>query len=256
MKIIIPMTGLGMRFIKAGYKQIKPLIPIHSKPMVEHVIDLFPGETDFLFLCREEHLNSTPLAQVLKTAKPTGTILSLKGEKLGPVFPVTQAFDAINDDEPVIVSYCDYFMNWDYIAFKKRVEHTGSDGDVVCYTGFHPHLRHAKNIYAGCLINAKKQLLTIQEKHAFGDNKMTGYHSAGLYYFKKGRDIKTYFPKLIKANRHINGEFFVSMVYQLMLEDQCHITVFDEITHFCQWGTPEDLEEYLDWEKIMKRWPV
>ena len=48
-QIIIPMSGIGERFIKAKYKLPKPLIKVAGKPIIAHVIDLFPGETEFLF---------------------------------------------------------------------------------------------------------------------------------------------------------------------------------------------------------------
>ncbi|MFM9906573.1 MAG: hypothetical protein ACKVP8_02970 [Nitrospiraceae bacterium] len=51
MQIIIPMSGFGERFRRAGYAVHKPLIEVDNKPIVGHVIDLLPGETDFTFIC-------------------------------------------------------------------------------------------------------------------------------------------------------------------------------------------------------------
>jgi len=51
MKVIIPMSGIGNRFLNAGYTEPKPLIEVDGSPMIYHVIDLFPGETDFIFIC-------------------------------------------------------------------------------------------------------------------------------------------------------------------------------------------------------------
>ncbi|MCP4050646.1 MAG: capsular biosynthesis protein [bacterium] len=252
MKIIIPMTGEGKRFLDQGYTQIKPLIPIHGKPMISYVIDLFPGEKDFVFICREEHLNKSNLESVLKNLMPSGKILSQKGKKLGPVVPLLESGGQIADDEPVIVSYCDYFLDWNYSEFKKQIIASGCDGNVICYTGHHPHLRHKKNIYAGCKVDAKNNLLQIQEKHSFEKNKEAGHHSAGLYYFKCGSYIKKYGTQLVEEENKINGEYFVSMLYHYMLKDSLNIQVYDKVPHFCQWGTPEDLEEYIYWSQIFR----
>ena len=51
MQIIIPMSGFGERFRRAGYKIPKPLIKVEDKPIIGHVIDMFPGESDFIFIC-------------------------------------------------------------------------------------------------------------------------------------------------------------------------------------------------------------
>jgi NDP-sugar pyrophosphorylase family protein len=251
MKIIIPMTGTGSRFSNKGYKQIKPLITVHNKPIISYVIDLFPGETNFVFICRDNHLQETNLEATLKELMPTGEIISLKGEKLGPVKPITQIMDRLDDNEPIIINYCDYFMNWDYQSFKNIIQETPYDGAIPCYTGFHPHLRHEKNVYAGCRIDSEKTLLEIKEKHSFESDMFKGHHSVGLYYFKQAKDIKHYFPlTLNNESLRINGEYYISVVYQLMLQDKKRMYVHDDIPHFCQWGTPEDFEEYLYWSNI------
>ena len=56
MKIIIPMSGFGERFKRVGYSVPKPLIKIDGIHMIGHVINLFPGEKDFIFICNKEHL--------------------------------------------------------------------------------------------------------------------------------------------------------------------------------------------------------
>ena len=58
MKIIIPMSGFGERFRRAGYPVPKPLIEIEGKPVIAHVVEMFPGETDFLFVCNQDHLEN------------------------------------------------------------------------------------------------------------------------------------------------------------------------------------------------------
>ena len=59
MQIIIPMSGVGQRFIRKGYQMPKPLINVEGKPIIHHVIDLFPGETNFKFICNKEHILKT-----------------------------------------------------------------------------------------------------------------------------------------------------------------------------------------------------
>ena len=54
MKIIIPMTGYGSRFVAAGYKDLKPFIKVQGRPVIEWIVKgMYPNETDFLFICRK-----------------------------------------------------------------------------------------------------------------------------------------------------------------------------------------------------------
>ena len=53
MQIIIPMSGFGERFRRAGYSIPKPLIEVDGKPIIQHVIEMFPGEEKFIFICKK-----------------------------------------------------------------------------------------------------------------------------------------------------------------------------------------------------------
>jgi NDP-sugar pyrophosphorylase family protein len=247
------MSGTGSRFVAAGYTDPKPLIKVNGRPIIEHVVNLFPGETDFIFICRDEHLQHTNMRAELQRIKPEGKIVSIPGHKLGPVYAVAQVFDMIEDEEQVITSYCDYFMNWDYADFKKTVAETGCDGAIPSYMGFHPHLLPEKNLYASTLVDEHGYMLEIKEKHTYTEDKKLTPHSAGMYYFKKGTYVKKYFSQIMDAKDSLNGEYYISMVYNYLQRDGLKTLVYTKISQFCQWGTPEDLEEYNYWSKIFER---
>jgi len=254
MQIVIPMSGLGSRFVAAGYNDLKPMIVVDGKTIIEYVIDLFPGDHNFIFVCRADHNDRYDFVNYLPSVCKNSKVVLIQPpyQKLGPVYAALQAKDQINDDEPVMVSYCDYFMKWDFQAFCEEVEKTKEDGNVICYTGFHPHLLHEKNVYAGCLIGENNKLLEIKEKYSFEPDKTKGYHSVGAYYFKSGELMKHYFLKSMEYGEKLNGEFYVSLVYPFLLQDGLDIRVYDKVPHFCQWGTPEDLQEFLYWQSIFK----
>ena len=79
MQIIIPMSGFGERFRRAGYSVPKPLIEIDGKPIVAHVIDMFPGELDFIFICNQDHLNNPDyhMESILRRYCPTGRVIGI-----------------------------------------------------------------------------------------------------------------------------------------------------------------------------------
>ena len=249
MKIIVPMSGIGKRFINAGYKDPKPLIIVDNKTIIEHVCNLFPKENDYIFICNENHLKDTNMKAILKKIKPKSKIVSIKTHKFGPVYAVTKAFDLIKDDEEVIVSYCDYGTKWNYSKFLKTVRNKKSDGAIACYKGFHPHMLGSDN-YA--FAKEKNNLLIkIKEKEPFTKNKMQEFASNGTYYFRKGKFVKKYFKKIIDKKDSINNEYYVSLVYNLLVKDKLKVLIY-EIQNMLQWGTPLDLQEYQKWSKYFK----
>ena len=246
MHIIIPMSGIGKRFIEAGYKAPKPLIRVDEKTIIEHVCNLFPDENKFTFICNSKHLSDTNIKQVLQSIKPNANIIEIPNHKKGPVYAVSLVNEVIENDEEVIISYCDFGTYWDYKNFLKHTRDRNADGAIVAYKGFHPHMLGNTN-YA--FMQDKKQwMLKIKEKEPFTNNRMQEYASNGIYYFKKGSHVKKFFQKLIDNNINLKGEYYVSLVYNLLVSNDFKVSIY-EIQHMLQWGAPQDLEEYNMWSK-------
>jgi NDP-sugar pyrophosphorylase family protein len=255
-QLVIPMSGLGSRFASQGYRVLKPLIRVHDRPIIEWVLRMFPNISDPLFICKHDHLQTTDMENILSTAKPNGKIVGIEGGKLGPVGALIAAFDQIDDAKPVIISYCDYYMIWDFMSFFSLVQNQNFDGAVPCYSDFHPHLLPKDNLYASCLTNDDNELLEIREKFSFEEDKTKALHSPGTYYFKSGKLLKKYCRALVDSGESLGGEYYVSLIYNLMVADGLRIGVPVNVEFFCQWGTPEDLEEYLYWSrKILGKYP-
>lgn len=247
-QIVIPMSGVGQRFIDAGYKDPKPLIMVDDKPIIEHVVNLFQGEKDVTFICNEIHLENTNMSQVLETICPTSRIFNVPNDgREGPVHAVSLVFDKIDDNKEVIVSYCDYGTDWNYDEFLKDTRCRDADGAVACYKGFHPHMLGTDNYaFLRETTQGTRWMDCIQEKTPFTDNRMNEWASNGTYYFKTGAIMKRYFQQLMDLKQKVKNEYYVSMVYNLLVEDNLKVSIFG-IDHMLQWGTPYDLEVYQDW---------
>jgi len=131
MKIIIPMSGIGKRFVGAGYKEPKPLIIVENKTIIEHIINLFDKESDeYIFICNDLHLRETNMREVLLSILPNCKIYEVSVEnRKGPVDAIMQiAEKEINDEDEIIISYCDYGTLWNYKEFKKDIKKNNLDG--------------------------------------------------------------------------------------------------------------------------------
>lgn len=247
MQIIIPMSGLGQRFIDANHKEPKPLVIIDNKPIIEHVVNLFPKKSNFIFICNKDHLVNTQMREILDRISPRAKIIEIDTHKLGPVYAVSKAFEHINENEEVIVNYCDFSTYWNYDDFLEHTRNRSADGAIPAYKGFHPHMLGSTN-YA--FIKQQGQWLElIKEKEPFTNDRMSEYASNGTYYFKSGAILKKYFQQALDNDLNINGEYYVSLVYNELVKDGLKVSVF-EIQHMLQWGTPQDLEEYRYWSNL------
>ena len=252
MQIIIPMSGFGERFRKAGYTIPKPLIVVEDKPIIAHVIDLFPGEHDFYFICNNHHLENETfnLKKILNKYCPTGNILGIEPHKLGPIHAVLQIKEKINLKKPTIVNYCDFTCYWDYSRFKETVLSNGCDGAIPAYKNFHPHTLGTTN-YA-YMKELDGWLNDIQEKKPFTTNRMNEFASSGTYYFKTAELMYNSFQATVNEKLNVGGEYYVSLAYKKLLNEDKKILVYP-LQHFMQWGTPEDLNEYQEWSQVFRK---
>lgn len=249
MQVVIPLSGQGSRFKRAGYDKLKPLIEVEGAPMIEHVVRMFPGETDFLFICGKDALETIPeLRPTLERLAPEGKIVGIEPHKRGPVWAALQARAWIKDDQPIVLNYTDFSVGWDFADFKATMERENPAGCVTAYRGFHPHSL-GPNLYAYLRHDeATLQMLEIQEKHCFTENRMEEFASSGTYYFRSGALLKQTFDEAVARDLSTNGELYASMPFNLLVEKGEVVRVY-ELEHFLQWGTPEDLEEYLAWSR-------
>ncbi len=278
MQIVVPMSGFGERFRRAGYRTPKPLIEIDGKPVIAHVVDLFPGERDFIFICNREHLDDPAyrMEDVLRALCPdadadadtdagvgagadTGAgasgrrrgggargarIVGIAPHRLGPVHAVRQAEHLLDPDRPVVVNYCDFACYWDWRHFKRFVRETGCAGAIPAYRGFHPHsLGGTRYAY---LRETGGWAEDIREKEPFTDDPMREFASSGTYYFASARLMSHAFRAAVEQDLSLGGEYYVSLAYKPLFAAGERVAVYP-LQHFMQWGTPEDVAEYRGW---------
>lgn len=243
MQLIVPMSGLGKRFKDKGYSLPKPLLQISGRPIIQHVIEMFPGIEDVLFIANKDHLNDPDLSlekRLLKIA-PSATIVAIDPHEQGPAWAILKAKDYIKLDVPVVVNYCDFACIWDFDAFKKILD-SGIDGLIATYSGFHPHmLRNTQ--YAYLKLNESGNLISIQEKLSFTTNPMREPASSGTYGFRSGQLLIDAINKQVLLGHSYNNEYYSSLTFKNMITSGLVIKNF-EIEKFFQWGTPEDFEEF------------
>jgi dTDP-glucose pyrophosphorylase len=263
MNVIIPMTGYGSRFVAAGYQELKPFIRVMGRPVIEWIVkDMYPADVNIIFVCRGEHLmKDASMRERLLLLAPEAKIVSIEDwEKKGPVYDVLRGYrellaqQAIDAQEPCIINYCDFYMQWDYAAFAQEAAERGCDGAVPCYSGFHPNLLPEKNYYASCLTDAQDDLIEIREKYSFEKDKTKAKHSPGVYYFAGGAVMEKYCQILTEHEEcAINGEYYASLPYNFMVQDGLKVWVPVNVEYFCQWGTPEDMQEFVYWTDLIRK---
>jgi dTDP-glucose pyrophosphorylase len=232
--IVIPMAGLGNRFKIKGYDEIKPMIKIGEKRMIELAINSIGIEGEFIFIVNNHEGQSNELIKLLNVIVNNPKIIEIDYLTEGPASSVLLAKELINNDNPLIVTNCDQIMEWDSKDFHKTLKETNKDGIVVTYnvlTEKNSYVKLDKN--GDAILFAEKQIIS-------------EYSLNGIHFWKKGSDFVTSVESMVNKNIRVNNEFYIAPTYNEMIGENKKIGVYhiDQSKHWSV-GIPDDLEKYL-----------
>jgi len=239
MKIIIPMTGMSKRFKEVGIETPKQFLTVCNKMILEHILDMFPDESDINFIISKNDYENKKLQKFVEIIADYN-VVTIEYQKSGPGGALLES-GLLETDLPVMINYCDFANIWDWKGFKSYVKKNNPDGVIPAYIGLHPHSIYG-NDYA-FIQNENDKVIKIKEKHSFTDDKMNEFASSGSYYFKSGHVAKKYIQKCFKLEKFVNNEIYISTPFEEMIKDKLDIRLF-KIDYFFQWGTPEDYKEF------------
>jgi NDP-sugar pyrophosphorylase family protein len=236
LQVIIPMGGKAARFAERGHTFPKPLLEIGNKSMIELVVQNLaaPAPVEFTFVCRKEHLSQFYLGDMLQLLAPGCRIIALENETAGALCSVLLAVDHLKPDEEVMVANGDQFITTSLKPFYDQCRQPGVDGCILTFTATHPRWSFAKTDERG-------NVTAVAEKRPISKQA-----TAGLYYFRRARDLVEASERMILKGLTTSGQFFVCPVYnELILAGKTVKThhLPDGTMHSL--GTPEDVDVFI-----------
>ncbi len=236
MNIIIPMAGKGTRFATCGFKAPKPLIKILNKPMYRYAVNSLPLNlaSKIIFILRKSEYIDSLIADIEETYSSfyPCSIIALDYDTKGQAETVLQGISELSLNQPILVHNCDTCLSPD-IKWSDMLKHN-IDGAMVLFKS-----DEDKWSYAKLNIN-QSSIIKVQEKKI-----ISHYASTGTYFFKDPRQFINDLQTLVKKNLLENNEYYISTVYNLMLEQQKKIVPIFNQNILC-FGTPSDLVESLN----------
>jgi capsule biosynthesis phosphatase len=230
--ILIPMAGEGSRFAKAAYKEIKPLIKVKGKRMIEWAMESF----DFLdrvksykliFVIQELHDKEFALEKQLKDLYGSKCeVVKIPKLTRGQLETSLNAELLINNFNKLFIFNCDTFSKskiWDLI------ESENPEGIISCFKNNDPKYSYAK-------LDKYGYVSETAEKKVISDNATTG-----LYYFKHGSVFVKNAKQMISQNKKQHNEFYIAPLYNDLIAQGKRIKIIEADTNWIL-GTPEELE--------------
>jgi dTDP-glucose pyrophosphorylase len=228
------MAGAGSRFSKAGYRDPKPLIQIHGLPMISLVIaNLKPTcPHRFIFICQRSHLEAYDLKNKLKEWASNCEIIAIDGITAGAACTVLASSDLIDNDNPLMVANSDQYVDININHYLTQMDSENLDGLIMTMTADDP-----KWSFVG--LNEQGLVSRVVEKEVISDEA-----TVGIYNFRHGADFVWGARESIRREIRVNGEFYVAPVYNLLIEQQQCVGVYNigkDRAGMYGLGIPEDL---------------
>jgi len=238
--IVIPMAGAGSRFSNAGFKDPKPLIPVHDTPMIEAVIrNLTPLKQPYklIFLVQRVHADLYKLHERLPKWSPGCTIIELDGLTQGAACTVLAAKELINTPDHLMIANSDQYIDYPIDQYLAAACAPATDGLIMTMPADDPKWSFVSK-------DGNDFVTRVVEKQVISNEA-----TVGIYNFRHGADFVKVAEAMIARDERVNGEFYVAPAYNELINAGKKVRTFnigERKQGMYGLGTPTDLALFLD----------
>lgn len=231
MNIVITMAGEGRRFIEAGFTGPKMLIDIAGRPMFHWALDsLLPHfpEDRFIFVCLEEHMYRTKLAERIWEICPRGKIYLVPNPTNGQAASAVAAKEHLDLKKPLLIYNCDTYTA---CPISQAITSHQGEGIVVAFNSTDP-------CYSYVDLDSKGFVREVREKTV-----ISPWATAGMYYFTSTEKFVHLVEEAMTGPLPSEGEWYVAPLYNRVIEagGQVEVVIARQCLPF---GTPSQLEKF------------
>jgi len=235
--IVIPMAGLGSRFVSAGYKKPKPFIDVGGVPMIIKVLRNlnYPGAR-YILVARREHIElEFNLVEKIKQ-EFNAVFIPIDSVTEGTACTVLFARKYINNDAPLLIANSDQLVDIKIEEFIDDCTNRDLNGSILSFIDKdkNPKWSFAKTDGNGFVTQVKEK------------DPISEVATVGVYMFNRGSLFVNGAIDMIIENDRSGGEFYTCPVYNYLIRDGFKIGIYniDEL-QMHGLGTPSDLKKYL-----------
>ncbi|HEG3307070.1 glycosyltransferase family 2 protein [Campylobacter jejuni] len=241
MNIVIPMAGLGSRFVRAGFDKPKPFIDVLGKPMIIRVLEnLKYKDAKYILIARKEHLiKEKNLVDEIKN-NFNAEFIGIGKLTEGTACTVLYARKYINNNTPLMIANSDQIVDINIADFIDDSLNRSLDGSILTF------IDKEKNPKWSFVKLNNDLVVEVKEKEAISE-----FATVGIYFFNKGKIFVESVIDMIIENDRVNNEFYTCPVYNYAIKSGAKIGIYNiDFFKMHGIGTPEDLEIFKAINKL------
>ena len=207
LNVIIPLGGLGQRFLDTGFMLPKPLINLMLKPIIFWLLDLLSlSPHDNLILICNKNLRQFRFADLIKKKYHNAKVVYLDKDTKGAAETVLLGMPHADPSFPVILLDGDTFYNVDILGMYRKSKNKNL---VFCF-----NQSDAKPIYSYIKVDGSS-ITDIAEK-----KQISNIANTGAYCFSSVKVFKKYCEKQLESfSTKENAELYTSSIIKNMIKD-------------------------------------
>ena len=239
---IMPMAGLGKRFLNSDFKLPKPLIKINNKPMFIQSAKSMPKSDLNIFICNRNLISNYKIQKIItKEYKKKFKIISVKRTTKGQANTCLLAEKYLKKNDKIFIHSCDSLIKYNSKDLSKKIH--SSDAIILTTKPNKIHLKNIKSYGWVKCINNKISKITCKTKASLNPKK--DFVIVGSFAFKNKNIFSKTIKSLFKSKKKINNEYYMDMVFSNALNKNYHLSNLI-VKSYISWGTPQEL---LKWKK-------
>ena len=226
-QILIPMAGLGQRFIEAGYKLPKPLIDVSGKQLIRRVVESIGINGQYIFCVLKEHEEKYEISKLLRSMKPDYKMVIVDKLTQGAVSTCLLAEKYIDPAKSLIIANSDQIVEYNRPLFM---------GSTLYYHGCILTFPANDPKWSYVLTDDEDKVKVVKEKSVISTKA-----NVGIYGWRNAGDFLWSAKELIIRDIRTNNEFYIAETYNILIQDGCYIKSVN-CAEMLGAGTPIDLE--------------
>lgn len=219
---LIPMMGLGSRFMNSGYSEYKPFVRINSEVLIKKIIKELNQNFDEIFIV----CNPDTSKQLKSIFSDEIKVIELYTPTKGAAETISIACDYLPENAQIACIDCDtiFYQN----AIKKITKKEGNF--ILTFKD-----EDKTGLYSYVILDSDKNVTDIQEKNAISEMA-----NAGVYVFENKKLIQNTFNNLDDSG----SELYISVLIKKMITNGHKFGVIDVTNEFDCCGTPYQLKRF------------
>ncbi len=185
------------------------LVESNGEILIERFVRACAGlQAKLIFAVRAPDLRRFRIDSVIGLAAPGAVAVPVAGETQGAACTALLCIGHIDPDDELLILNSNEFLDIDYKATVAEFRHQNSDAGVVTFHSIHPR-------YSYVMLDGQGLIVEAAEKHP-----ISRHATAGFYWFRRGGDFIAGAQDMIRKDAHVDGKFFISLVFNELVLKQ------------------------------------